>query len=688
MNNMNQDYKYPKTKIKTTNYALHGVKIDDPYMWLEEESNPEVAKWVKSQNQFTDKWFEGLDVSKIAKELKEDLDAHSKGTPWRCKNKYFWYERKPGQDHYVLYTGPKPYHNKQILFDVNQLSDDSSISLSFFSISKNAKYAVYGISDSGSERDEIFILNLTSGRKEKFYFGRFFDISWCDDEKGFYYMRSDYKSYSEDIAEETHYQQIYYHKLGDGRDQDELVFNGIDYLPKDAHISPHVSEDGKHLLVNAYIGWVRSRIFLVDTTASNTKELLKDINTTTLNGSLLDNYLYLTTDFMANNRRVLRIKVEDIDKPIDAWEEFIPEKQEKRLELWLVTKSRAILAYSHNATSLAEILDRKNGEFLEDLNIEDLSSILMLSTNEDYEEFFYSVSTFFEPATKYRFNPSSKKVETLWKDERSIDTNKFTAKQVWFRSTDKTKVPMFIIGPKTISKDGSNPVLLTGYGGFGLSLTPDFLGDSKPWLERGGIVAIPNLRGGDEFGDKWHKDGMLDKKQNVFDDMNSAAEHLIEQGVTAPKKIAINGGSNGGLLVGACINQRPDLYGAAVAQVPLLDMLRFHKFLMAHRWTHEYGNPDDKDAFEWIKDYSPYHNIDPNKEYPPILFTAGMHDSRVHPMNAWKMAAKMQALSQENIVLMRTETKAGHGQGKGFYQAVNDQAEILVFMMKNVGINI
>lgn len=367
---------------------------------------------------------------------------------------------------------------------------------------------------------------------------------------------------------------------------------------------------------------------------------------------------------------------------------FIPEDPELKLETWQVTGSQIIVEYIHKATSRAFRFDRASGQLLGELDLPELSSLSVLQTNQDFDEFYYAVSTFLESDTKYRYDPKTARSQLHWKDPCSLDSQRFLAEQVWYTSLDGTQIPMFIVRPKDMEYDGSRPALLTGYGGFAVGEYPDFIGGFKPWLERGGSVALPNLRGGDEFGERWHQAGMLGNKQNVFDDMNAAAEYLVEQKYTCSDKLAISGGSNGGLLVGACITQRPELYRAAVCRVPLLDMLRYHRFLMARLWTYEYGDPDGPEAFAWLCRYSPYHNLQLKREYPSLLLTAGMHDSRVHPMHAWKMAAALQSMRPKHPVLLRTETKAGHGPGKGFYQALHDAAERLSFLLHETGVKI
>lgn len=681
----NTKTKYPHTEKHQVVDKIHGEEVQDDYRWLEDETNNKVKKWVESQNRITEEWFDETPVEDIYQELIQDLDTYSQSVPIIRDYYYFWYEREPGQDQRVLYRSPKLDGNKEVVFDPNTLSDDASITLSFFAISKTGRYGVYGIQESGAERNTIYIRDIGAGEEEKFYYGRTFGLTWRDDEEGFYYSVSNYKTHGGDEADETHYQQVYYHQLGESRNKDKLLFNAIDYLPKDAGLNLNVSEDGRYLVVGAWIGWREKHTYIIDIEGGETVKL--DIPEKAKTGTrLLDGYIYVTTDYQANNRHVLRTKIEKMQDPVYEWEEFIPEQPDSLLTGWVATKNQIIADYFHNVVSKPVRLDRKTGKRLGALELPQIADLSSLSINKDYEEFFYAFSTFFSPNTQYRFNPDTEVSELYWRDERAIDENRFEARQEWYESKDGTKVPMFIVAPKAIEKNGHNPVILNGYGGYGKSRPPHFLGSFKPWIERGGVYALANIRGGGEFGDTWHRGGIRENKQTSFDDFIAAAEYCLNSGLTKREKLAILGGSNGGLLTGVVMTQRPELFGAVVSEVPVLDMYRYHKFLLAYRWTHEWGHPDNKQKFEWLKSYSPYHRADENQHYPPLLLTAGINDTRVHPMHAWKMAAKLQNGHPDNFVLLKTEMKAGHGPGKGFYQSIHDLSEVLCFIMHHTGV--
>ncbi|MEX0748629.1 MAG: prolyl oligopeptidase family serine peptidase [Candidatus Saccharimonadales bacterium] len=675
--------RYPKTPKRPAVDKLHGREVTDDYRWLEKADSSEVLSWVKQQNELTQEYFSSTVVEEIYEELLQEHDVFSRGVPYRCGVRYYWYERQPGQQHPVLFSAldPRDETDKQVVFDVNLFSEDGSIAATFFQLSRNGRSAVYALQEKGSEYDRVFIRDLVSGEDAEFYHGRVFSMDWCEDERGFYYMCSNYQAQGGDETDESHYQQIYYHRLGEPRGDDKLIFDAhSQQLPKDAWLDAHDSQDGRYVAINAGVGWSEQHVFLHDRESATTVELLPELDARS-SLVLLDNYIYLDTDYRANNRRLLRLPVEEAGARIEEWEEFVPEDSSRLLDDWTVTQDEILLCYTHNAVDQVERVKRSDGEKIGSLDIPSLSSIGSLATHRDDSDFYYSVTTFFTPSTEYLFNSKAQTSELFYADPRSLDASRYVAEQRWYTSKDGTQVPLFFVAPKDYQNRTDNPVLLTGYGGFATSINPNYVGSLKPWLERSGIIVEPNLRGGGEFGEEWHQAGMRANKQNTFDDFIAAAEYLIDAGVTQPERLIIEGGSNGGLLIGAVITQRPDLFRAAVCAVPLLDMYRYHKFLLAHRWTHEYGHPDKKTEFNWLSGYSPYHQVDDKQLYPSLFLTAGINDSRVHPLHAWKMAAKLQNGHSDNFVLLKTDMAAGHGSGRGFYQAVRDAAEETAFMI-------
>ena len=686
-NNQEPRLAYPETKHIDFSYDMHGEAVHDPYQWLEDETSDEVLEWVNEQNLLVEDYFKYHDSEDIYQDLIAESDTFGRSSPSRRGEYYFWSEHQPGQRYNTLYKAKNPWteEDKEVVSDPNQLAEDEDES--FFSISREGNYAVYGVQKGGSERSEIYIYNLNTGEKESFYYGRTFGISWKKDESGFYYTRSDYLNHGGDIRDETHYSQVYLHKLGDKREDDELIFDATKHeYPKDAGVSANESDDGRFIALNVRVGWDKSYMHLIDaeTKESKTIAVPEESNSSI---SLIDGYVELTTNHEAKNYRILRTEYENADKPLVEWEEYIAEDPERKLSGRITTKNERLLVYSHNACDQIERHDRHTGAHLSSLDMPEIATVGSITAHKEDEDFFYSVMTFLSPSAKYYFNPQTESSELFFQKEGYLDEAEYDAEQRWYESKDGTSVPMFLVAPKGYEDRIDNPVLMTGYGGFNNSQKPAYIGGLKPWLESGGIFVAPSLRGGGEFGDEWHDAGKRENKQNTFDDFIAAAEYLIGQDITQPKRIAIRGGSNGGLLVGAAMTQRPELFGAVVCGVPLLDMYRYHNLLLAHRWTREYGNPDVPEEFDWLRAYSPYQHVHADVAYPSIMITTGINDSRVHPMHAWKMAAKLQNGSTENRVLMHTQTDAGHTGQLGLQKGLEEKAKQLKFMMDEVGMD-
>lgn len=683
---------YPDTPRHDVAEEIHGESASDPYRWLEDETDPEVEKWVETQNKLTQQYIASINAEPVYQELLDEHDVFTRSAPFRRGDRYYWYERQPGQHHSVLFSAidPGSEEDKQVVFDVNALSEDGSVANSFFKLSRQGSYAVYGTTEGGDERHQVYIRDMKTGEDEEFYFGRLFMMAWCDNEEGFYYTRSNYQDHGGKSTDEVYYQQVYFHRIGDDRRNDRLIFNAIKHLPKEAFVDAHASEDGRYVGINASIGAGDNEtyVYLLDTRTGDVQKLASKVDAHTRTElDLMDGYAYLLTNHEAGNYRALRAPQEEAKTPLSEWEEFLPEDPERQLLGFRRSKYEMIVFYSYNATDRIDRVGRNSGSFIAPLDIPELATVNGMPTHREDTDFYYSVSTFFSPGAIYHFDASAGTSELFYQDSRSLDVGSYTAQQWWYSSRDGVRIPMFFVAPRDYENAEDNPVLLTGYGGFNVNTEPGFVGKLKPWLSRGGALAMPNIRGGGEFGEVWHEGGMRQNKQNTFDDFIAAAEYLVEERVTRPEKIALLGGSNGGLLVGACLTQRPDLFRTAVCAVPLLDMYRYHKFLLAYLWTHEYGDPDNPDEFEWLKHYSPYHHVDENQDYPSVLLTAGINDTRVHPMHAWKMAAALQNGHSDNVALLRTEMGAGHGPGKGFYRALHDFAEELAFIMHHIGMD-
>lgn len=674
--------RYPKIQPENIVETIHGVEVADPYRLMEDEKNPEVLGWVDEENALTDEWFKDSQSLYISEKIIEDRDIFSRSVPSRRGNMYVWYERAPGQKYTVLYIGSDfRGSDKRIILDPNVLSSDGSLSLSFFSISKLGNFAVWGFQESGDERVRVYIRDMQSGEDEEFYYGRKFSMDWRDDESGFYYVRSNFEDYGGDSSDETHYQQAYYHALGASRNEDTLLFNAMDYGLKESGLIVKSFYDD-FVIVEMEVRRAERRTFLSDG-KGDFQEVLPEVKVIK-SLRIIGDYIYVTTDFEANYWQVRRVLISDVAKPFKEWQSFIAEDDQRKLAHWFVTKDRVVVEYTRVISSEVVILDRE-GTFIKQLELPILASIGGMWGNEDFAEFFFSLVTFLSPSIQYRSDQDGR-IEEYWRYPDSLDETIFEAQQIWYRSTDNTQVPMTIVSKRDIRHTGDTPVIMYGYGGFAHGRYPSYMGMYKTWLNAGGLLALPNIRGGDEFGEAWHKSGKLANKQQSFDDFIVAAEYLISGKITCPEKLAIMGGSNGGLLVGACMMQRPELFGAVVSEVPLLDMIRFPRFLLAYRWIYEYGDPEKADEFGWLLKYSPYHNVDKTKQYPPVLLINGLNDSRIHPMHAWKMAALMQS-ADKGLVLLRSRGKAGHGSGQTFYKAMEDFAEKLAFISKVLGVD-
>ncbi len=676
--------KCPHTPKYSFSEDMFGHQIVDDYRWLEDATDPQVKDWVAQQNRLTDTYFQGTQVQQIHDELIALNDLAIKTLPRRRGDYYYWYERQPGQAHNVLYRGSKPHQdNPELVFDVNQVSSDSTTALTFFAVSPDSQYAVYGIQQGGLERSTVYIRNLKTSHQDYFYEGRVFKPSWSDNSQGFYYVRSDYQNHGSQVEDESHYQQLYYHQLGQAIGQDQLLFNATDYLPKEAGIFGHASDDDIYIAINCSLGWSKHYAYLLHKpTDSLTKIGYSEEYQQSLR--IADQDIYLTTNYQDPNKKILRTTLAQSTQPVEDWTELIATDTQALLENWTDTQDYLLLEYTQDAISQLRIHRKSDGQLDHAIQFDELASLSGIRTVDHSNEFAYSINTFTSPSRQYWSKSPVQEPQLTYQDYRSLSTDDFQTKQVFYQSKDGIKVPMFIISPAKLSETA--PTILYGYGGFGHSTTPGFLSRYLPWLSRGGVVALPCLRGGGEYGEAWHQAGMLSHKQQSFDDMIAAAQYLINQKITQSSQLVIQGGSNGGLLVGACLTQQPQLFKAAISAVPLLDMIRFHKFLLAHRWKHEYGDPEVESEFNWLIKYSPYHHVDRQQTYPSVLLTAGINDTRVHPLHAWKMAALLQDTSTTNPILLRTDLSAGHQGGGGFYQSVAKSAESLAFAIKEVGL--
>jgi prolyl oligopeptidase len=678
----------PKAKIAPVEDIVQGHKIVDRYRYLEDPNNPDTKLYVEQELGYTRALLDPLPGrDKINARLAQLLAIGTVSAP-QMGGKYYFYTRREGnQNQPILYVREGLQGDDRVLVDVNKMAADGTTALDWWFASENGKYVAYGTSASGSEISTLRVIDTASGQllPDAIERTRAASLAWKHDNSGFFYTRYPKKG-DVPAGQEVYYRHVFYHALGADPARDPLIFGE----GRDPEWWPNVSlsDDGRWLLITEEHGWTKAELFLQDLTSNNPPVEITTGKDFLYGADFLAGKLYITTNEGAPRYRVL---VADATHAQRAnWKELIPQT-DSVLQGVSVTGGKLLAQYEHNATSELKLFEL-DGKKLADISLPAIGNVFDFSGRYDRNEIFFGFQSFTVPPSVYRVNLTDVK-SALWAkvDAPSIDSSAYDVQQVWYKSKDGTKVPMFVVSKKGIEKNGKNPTLLTGYGGFNVSLTPTFNRSMYLWMEHGGIYAVANLRGGAEFGEDWHRAGMLEKKQNVFDDFIAAGEYLIAQKYTDRDHLAIQGGSNGGLLMGAMITQRPDLFRAVVCAVPLLDMLRYQNFQIAKLWIPEYGSADDARQFDWLYAYSPYHHVKPGQEYPAILFMTGDTDTRVDPMHAKKMAALMQAeakngASKERPILLRIETKAGHGQGKPVTKQIEENTDMYSFLFWQLGV--
>jgi len=678
----------PKTEKRPLEEDLHGTKIVDNYRWLEDGKTPETQKWVADEMAYTRGVLDPLPGrDAIHKRLTELLSIGSIGPP-EIAGKYYFYTRRDGmQNQPVLYVREGVDGKDRVLVDANQLAADGTIALDWYQPSENGKYLAYGTSPSGSEMSTLHILETKTGNAlpDTIERTRGASIAWTHDNSGFYYTRYPKKGEVPE-GQEVYNRHVFYHDLGSDPTTDTKIF-GEGRDPEDF---PSVSlyNDGRLLLITVSQGWTKSELFLMDLKKGTPPIRITTGKNFLYSASVYNGRLYIVTNEDAPRYRVFVTEAGNYER--DDWKEIIPQT-DAVLQGAAVWGGKLFTQYEQNASSQLKIFDVE-GTKLRELALPAIGTVFGSEGKWDRDEIFYGFHSFMVPPSIYRYDLKSG-ATSLWAkvDAPAIDPAAYEVQQEWSSSKDGTKVPMFVVFKKGLKKDGHNPTLLTGYGGFNVSVTPAFSRPAYLWMEHGGVYAVANLRGGAEFGEDWHRAGMLGNKQNVFDDMIAAAEHLIAEKYTDKNHLAIQGGSNGGLLVGAMMTQRPDLFRAVVCQVPLLDMLRYQDFQIAKLWIPEYGSADNPEQFKWLYAYSPYHHVKAGTEYPATLFMTADTDTRVDPMHAKKMAALMQdeaknGESRTRPILLRIETKAGHGAGKPVTKQIEEFTDIYSFLFWQLGV--
>ncbi|MBI3404728.1 MAG: S9 family peptidase [Acidobacteria bacterium] len=665
----------PKTRIEPVTETLHGTEIVDNYRWLEDQKSPETRAWIDTQNAYTQSLVGNLPGrDTLKKRLEELLKIDSVAFPTEANGRYFFSKRKAGQDLSVIYLRKGLKGADEVLIDPHTMSADHSVSVSLADISTDGKLIAYNIRQGGEDETRVKFMDVDTKKdlSDDFPRARYFGISMLPDKSGLYYTRHS-----------TEGSRVFFHKMGTDMSADKKIF-GDGYGPESG-IGAGVDDPGHFLVIQVFHGSAAKK---VEVFAQDLRKggpifpVVSDLDAT-FSPQIGGDKLYMLTNWKAPNSRIVLV---DLANPArDNWKEIVP-SGDSPLTGFSLVGGKLLLSYLKDVTSHVRVLTPE-GKFIREIQFPVLGNVGGVNGHWDRNEGFFSFTSFHVPTTIYRYDVSSGAQEVFSKLEVPIQADQLEVKQVWFESKDKTKVPMFLVHKKGLKLDGSNPVFLTGYGGFRISLTPSFSSIAVMWAERGGVYAVPSLRGGGEFGEAWHESGMLEKKQNVFDDFISAAEWLIKNKYTSASKLAISGGSNGGLLVGTALTQRPDLFGAVLCSYPLLDMVRYHKFSIARFWVPEYGSSEDAAQFKILKAYSPYHNVKPGTKYPAVMIITGDGDTRVDPLHGRKMAALLQSANGgDRPILIHYDTKAGHSGGTPLNKQIEDLADEYGFLYWQLGV--
>lgn len=678
----NIDLKYPETRKDSAvvdNY--HGTEIADPYRWLEIDTAQEVENWVTEQNKVTQTYLAKIPFrEKIEKRYTELFNYVKLSSPFKVGNYYFFSKNDGLQNQSVIYYQKGLDGEAEVFIDPNALSEDGTVAISLIGFSEDDKYAAYSRQEAGSDWQEIHVMDIASKTKlpDVIKWVKFSGANWYKD--GFFYSRYPEPKDGTELSAANEYHSVYYHKLGDKQENDKLVYKNPDN-PKLYHFTS-ITEDRRYLLLYVTTGTDGYETHYKDLSKVGTDfvPLFTGFeNKSSVIDNIDDRFLVLT-DIDAPKYRVIEVNTQKPQK--DNWKEIIPES--KYLMQGVSTGGGKLWAtFLRNATTRI-VRYNYDGSKKRQIDLPGLGSASGFGGRKEDTHFFYSFSSFTIPPTIYKFDIASGESEPFFETALDFDPKDYIEDQVFYKSKDGTEIPMFIVRRRDLKLTGDNPTYLYGYGGFNVNMTPYFSASRLILLENGGVFAMPNLRGGGEFGEEWHKAGMLLNKQNVFDDFIAAAEYLIQTKYTSPDKLAIAGGSNGGLLVGACMTQRPDLFAVAFPAVGVLDMLRYHKFTVGWGWVPEYGSSDDPEHFENLLSYSPLHNLQDGTAYPATMITTADHDDRVVPAHSFKFGARLQEVHDgEAPVILRIETDAGHGAGKPTSKIIEEQADIWSFFFYN-----
>ena len=678
---------YPNTGKSNQVDDYHGTTIADPYRWLEDLDSDDTRAWVEAQNKVTFAWLAQIPArERIRQRLTQLWNYERYSLPHKKGGRYFYTRNDGLQNQSVVFVVESLDGEPRMLLDPNTLSADGTIALKNWVVSEDGKLMAYGLAGAGSDWEEWGVLDVDTGRvlPDKLKWVKFSRVAWTPDNRGFFYSRYDEPPPGETYTGRNYLQKLFYHRLGESQENDTLVYERKD--EKEWGFDGEVTEDGRYLVISVWRGTERkNQLFYRDLHAADSPvvELLAGFDAEYHFIANDGPVFWFTTDQGAPLRRVIAIDTREPTR--DKWREVIPESKDK-LQGVTVVGEHFIAEYLHDACSAVRVFDLA-GKPVREVQLPGLGSAGGFGGRRDDAETFYSFTSYTVPGSIYRYDVKTGE-STLFREPKvAFDPAQFESKQVFYTSKDGTKVPLMVVSRKGVELDGNNPTILYGYGGFNISQTPGFSVAIVSWLEMGGVYAVANLRGGGEYGRAWHEAGMLANKQNVFDDFIAAAEWLIESKYTSPEKLAIRGGSNGGLLVGAAMTQRPELFAAAVPSVGVMDMLRYHKFTIGWAWASEYGSSDDPEQFKTLLAYSPLHNLKPGTKYPATLVTTGDHDDRVVPAHSFKFASALQAAQAgDKPTLIRIETRAGHGAGTPTTKLIDAATDVQAFLTAVLGV--
>ena len=674
---------YPATRKSNVVDDYHGVRIEDPYRWLENDDDPETIAWVEAQNALTRSQLEGPLRDALVSRLTELYDFPRTGVPFRRGRSYFFTHNSGLQDQPILYVQNGQGGPRRPVIDPNNMSRGRPVALTAVEVDTDGTLAAYALSESGSDRQDLFVREVDTGedRPDRLQWVKFASIAWVHDGSGFFYTRFPEPGTVPD-GDEHYFNKVYYHRLGDAQDADVLVFEKPD--ERETVFGVDVSDDDRWVVITAFQGSSdRSEVYVIDRRHAGLRPvaLFTGFEAAYAFVESAGGRLFFRTDLHAPRARIIAVDPAIAGaQPVTV----LPESADKLSDACIVSGT-LVVTYLHDASDTVRLFDL-SGILSGAVDLPSIGSVTAIQGEPSDGEMFVGFTSFVQPSTNYRYDFTARQLEPFGESRLHINPADYETTQVWYPSRDGTQVSMFLVHRKGLPQDGDRPVLLSGYGGFNISLTPAFDPANFVLLDSGGIFALANLRGGGEYGEAWHEAGMFERKQNVFDDFIAAAEWLAANGYTRPKRIAIEGGSNGGLLVAAVMLQRPDLFGAVVCRVPVADMLRYHRFTVGRFWISEYGSADDPAQFPYLLKYSPLHNVRDGVSYPPILITTADTDDRVSPGMAKKFAARMQAAGHDAPALIRVETKAGHGAGKPVSKMIEEDADIFAFVFTQLGI--